>query len=244
MHDVQLSAAQLITLRALLRLDPVPGRPIPPEETFQLLNDLVPCDELGAGLTDLHGRTVCNVVVSPSGRRRSTVATSAPAIAGPATDDGGPHYLGYMHWNEHPLAAEGREVDIASTDELSIGFRNGTEHIVQYFFIRSAGRFSPEELALLWMLGPALERLARERPTPQLPTCLTLTERRILTHVAAGLSNSEIAESLCIATGTVRKHLENCYRKLGVTNRVAAIARLQGADRPGLDLRERIDKYA
>ncbi len=47
-----------------------------------------------------------------------------------------------------------------------------------------------------------------------------------------------------IATSTVRKHLENCYRKLGVTNRVAAIARLRGSDQPGLDLQERIDRYA
>jgi DNA-binding CsgD family transcriptional regulator len=71
-----------------------------------------------------------------------------------------------------------------------------------------------------------------------------VTERRILCQVAAGLTNYEIAESFTIATGTVRKHLEHAYRKLGVTNRVAAIARLQGADVSGIDLRERIDRYA
>ena len=71
-----------------------------------------------------------------------------------------------------------------------------------------------------------------------------MTERRILCHVAAGLNNREIAESFNIATSTVRKHLEHAYRKLGVTSRVAAIARLRGADLSGLDLRERIDRYA
>ena len=47
-----------------------------------------------------------------------------------------------------------------------------------------------------------------------------------------------------MANSTVRKHLENTYRKLGVTNRVAAIARLRGSDEPGLDLQERVERYA
>ena len=47
-----------------------------------------------------------------------------------------------------------------------------------------------------------------------------------------------------VSVGTVRKHLEHAYRKLGVTNRVAALARLQGCDEPGIDFRERIDRYA
>jgi DNA-binding CsgD family transcriptional regulator len=242
MHDVQLSASQLTTMRALLRLDPVPGRPLPQEEAFQLLDELVPCDLLGAVFVDLHGNVESAVQVLPSGRQRST----AHLFKAESVDDedavGGPFYLGYMHWREHPAKAERCGVPLAD-DSLAIGFRNGADHMVQYFFQRS-GRFSPEEMALLWMLGPALERLARERPTPHLPTCLTLTERRILSHVAAGRTNQEIAAHFFIATSTVRKHLENCYRKLGVTNRLAAIARLQGADRPGLDLRERIDKYA
>ena len=62
--------------------------------------------------------------------------------------------------------------------------------------------------------------------------------------MAAGLSNAEIAEDNSIAVSTVRKHLENAYRKLGVTNRMAAIARLRGSDEPGLDLQERVDRFA
>jgi DNA-binding CsgD family transcriptional regulator len=242
MHDVQLSASQLTTMRALLRLDPVPGRPLPEQETFQLLDELVPCDVLGAVFVDLHGHVESLVEVMPSGRLRSTANLFETEPVPDEDQDGGPFYLGYMHWREHPARAEHCGVPL-DHDGLAIGFRNGTDHMVQYFFAR-AGQFSPEELALLWMLGPALERLARERPTPHLPTCLTLTERRILSHVAAGRTNQEIAGHFFIATSTVRKHLENCYRKLGVTNRVAAIARLHGADRPGLDLQERIDKYA
>jgi len=90
------------------------------------------------------------------------------------------------------------------------------------------------------MLAPLLARLSRERVAPQLPTSLTTQERRVLGHVAAGRSNAEIAEVLVVAPSTVRKHLENAYRKLGVTSRAAAVARLQGRDSPGLDLRERL----
>jgi DNA-binding CsgD family transcriptional regulator len=116
--------------------------------------------------------------------------------------------------------------------------------MVQYFFGRDTRRFRPRDVAVLDMLAPVLQRLARERPTPRLPAELTIAERRVLNHVAAGRSNAQIAETLCISVGTVRKHLEHSYRKLGVTSRVAAIARMRGSDEPGLDLQERVNRYA
>ena len=44
--------------------------------------------------------------------------------------------------------------------------------------------------------------------------------------VAAGKTNAEIARLLRISPGTVRKHLENTYGKLGVHTRTAAVAAL------------------
>ena len=243
MHQAQLSASQMATMRNLLRQEPVPGQPIPEQHTFELLAELVPCDLLGVHVSDLNGRSVGGIEVTCDGRRRLTLVPIEPDQRLGDQDHGGPHYLGYMHWNEHPREAEECGV-VLEGDSLAIGFRNGTNHIAQYFFHRSREPFSAEELALFWMLGPVLQRLVRERPTPHLPYSLTVTERRILCHVAAGLNNREIAESFNIATSTVRKHLEHAYRKLGVTSRVAAIARLRGADLSGLDLRERIDRYA
>lgn len=53
---------------------------------------------------------------------------------------------------------------------------------------------------------------------------LTARERRVLSRVAAGCSSQQIAEELGVAVSTVRKHLENCYVKLGVRSRSAAVA--------------------
>jgi DNA-binding CsgD family transcriptional regulator len=114
---------------------------------------------------------------------------------------------------------------------------------VQYWFRRDR-LFADRELEMVDLLGPVLQRLARERPTPRLPATLTITERRMLNEIAGGYSNAEIAENNSVAVSTVRKHLENAYRKLGVTNRMAAVARLRGSDEPGLDLHERVERFA
>lgn len=60
----------------------------------------------------------------------------------------------------------------------------------------------------------------------RVPPPLTAREREILELVAAGKTNAEIAETIWIAPGTVRKHLENVYEKLGVHSRTAAVAAL------------------
>jgi DNA-binding NarL/FixJ family response regulator len=54
---------------------------------------------------------------------------------------------------------------------------------------------------------------------------LTTRQRELLDLVADGCTNAQIARRLGIAEGTVRKHLENIYRRLGVSSRTAAITR-------------------
>jgi DNA-binding NarL/FixJ family response regulator len=55
-------------------------------------------------------------------------------------------------------------------------------------------------------------------------TKLSAREREVLTHVAAGRSNREIAEMLVLSPHTVARHVEHIYAKLGVSNRTAATA--------------------
>lgn len=44
--------------------------------------------------------------------------------------------------------------------------------------------------------------------------------------MARGLSTPQIAEQLVVSAGTVRKHLENSFARLGVSSRTAAVARV------------------
>jgi ATP/maltotriose-dependent transcriptional regulator MalT len=53
---------------------------------------------------------------------------------------------------------------------------------------------------------------------------LSQREREILRLIGQGKTNEAIADELIIAPGTVKKHLDNIYGKLGVHNRAAAVA--------------------
>ena len=61
-------------------------------------------------------------------------------------------------------------------------------------------------------------------PTARARKALGLTEREItiLGALARGLSNDEIAKEFWVAPQTVKFHLTNIYRKLGVKNRTEA----------------------
>ena len=76
-----------------------------------------------------------------------------------------------------------------------------------------------------------LEESRRLVPSPEALRSLGLTRREaeVLQLVAMGKENAAIGPELGIAEGTVRKHLERIYPKLGVSSRAAAAARALGA---------------
>ncbi|MCB0153326.1 MAG: response regulator transcription factor, partial [Anaerolineae bacterium] len=63
------------------------------------------------------------------------------------------------------------------------------------------------------------------RPSAPLLEALSDRELELLQLVAGGSSNKEIADSLFITVGTVKKHLNNIFGKLDTKNRTEAVAR-------------------
>ncbi|HET9124781.1 MAG TPA: response regulator transcription factor [Solirubrobacteraceae bacterium] len=63
----------------------------------------------------------------------------------------------------------------------------------------------------------------REMSPPEPQAGLTGREQTILTAVAQGLTTSAISQQLWVSEHTVKFHLTNIYRKLGVPNRAAAV---------------------
>ncbi|MCP9752559.1 response regulator transcription factor [Ferruginibacter sp. HRS2-29] len=55
-----------------------------------------------------------------------------------------------------------------------------------------------------------------------LTNLLTTREKEIIAEVSKGLYDKEIAQKIFISTETVKKHVKNIYKKLGVRNRVEA----------------------
>ena len=234
MADIILDDRQQDTLRRLIALDTVPAS-APPHVVLTLVDRLVPCDAIEIDLADSSGYVVEQVAFSST-----PVALDDPQVCD------GPLMLGLVHQGRHRAEQEMlRRYGIV--DGVTLGFRCGPDHVVQLALDRYTRPFSECDIALLRMITPALQRLMRSRPTTALPASLTVTERRVLQLVATGRSNSDIAADLFVSVATVRKHLENAYRKLGVHSRMAAVVAFEGRDRaasPQAELVGSAEKYA
>lgn len=110
-----------------------------------------------------------------------------------------------------------------------------------FILFRSKGErdFSERDRAVLDALRPHFARIEAEASlrrrlsevirgreealrAPVLPVGLTAREREIVELVAQGKTNAQIAAELWVAPGTVKKHLEHVYEKLGIGRRSAA----------------------
>jgi DNA-binding NarL/FixJ family response regulator len=118
--------------------------------------------------------------------------------------------------------------------ELEAGITQSHVRTRNFVLSRASGDFSDRDRDVLELIRPHLARiyetaeLRRElKDAPDDLACLTGREREVLELVGAGLTNVDIAERLWISPGTVKKHLDNIYVKLGATNRTQAAASLR-----------------
>lgn len=237
MTDLVLRDVEQQALRALMVAEPVPGKSLPTVQTLVTIARLVPCDAVGIDIVDRTGLVLAGVYL--------------PRVRGddahPVVCDR-PVRLGLFHVGHPP--GSGGPVPVGHlavgqvADRIWLSFRNGSDGVAHLVLSRTKVPFSKRDVAMMRLVGPTVQRLVRERDAPGAAACLTAQERRALLHVAAGRSNTEIAERLSIAPSTVRKHLEHAYRKLGVTSRLAAVVALQGRIPREPDLRGRIERFA
>ena len=86
--------------------------------------------------------------------------------------------------------------------------------------MRFIGRFGPDE----WLLRVVRRTLSSAEDLLRARLGLTQREAEVLLWISRGKSNRDIGDILGMRPGTVTKHLEQVYNKLGVENRASATA--------------------
>jgi DNA-binding CsgD family transcriptional regulator len=150
--------------------------------------------------------------------------------------------IGRVRWHEHPVYREYfKPYDIESVVDLGLGTGRDWYRSVVLMRERDDSDYSERDRAVMESLRPHLRareaRAAMRQALAGAPLALTrrsgvaepqLTAREleIVSLVAEGKTNPEIAAMLWVTPATVKKHLENIYVKLGVGSRAAAASRV------------------
>jgi HD-GYP domain-containing protein (c-di-GMP phosphodiesterase class II) len=80
----------------------------------------------------------------------------------------------------------------------------------------SVGRLDPDAVAAV------LERAGQKAPRLERPAGLTEREAEVVALLARGLQTKQVARTLGVSVKTADRHVQNAYRKIGVSSRAAA----------------------
>jgi DNA-binding NarL/FixJ family response regulator len=142
------------------------------------------------------------LVVSPDGRIQFATARAARWLKD----------FSFSPSNRLPRALAGWLEEIISSSRPSrfILDRHGTQLCLQVLYSE------PKSVCLL------LEHRTKSAAADNPHRLLTRRQIEVLSWVARGKTNAEIAKILSLKTGTIGKYLERIFPKLGVENRTAA----------------------
>ena len=215
MPELCLSRCDVTGIRQLLLMDEGADEHERWSGVLGVVSRLIPCEWLGVGVADATGYV----------ERALSLPDDISADEDPQVCDG-PLTIGIDHLACHPADDEDRLLMRGQgiQDTLRVGFPVGQGRVVQLYLDRTCRTFGAREVMLLSMLEPVLARLLRPTVRVDRLSELSGAERRVLSLVAEGGSNGDVASQLMVSEATVRKHLEHTYRKLGVANRTAAAA--------------------
>ena len=96
-------------------------------------------------------------------------------------------------------------------------------YLISFFRGQSLSRRETQYLKMLSLSLTDLNNNTDPEVSPSGNMYLTARELEILTHIAQGQSDKEIAATLKLSQYTVRNHLRNIYLKLDVKDRTSAV---------------------
>jgi ATP/maltotriose-dependent transcriptional regulator MalT len=120
--------------------------------------------------------------------------------------------MGAATWTAHTVYEYGR----------TLRMRGRPDEYGQASALLSEAATLAERIGMPVLLARARALGARSMPAGEPPDGLSWREVEILRRVAAGLSNREIGEELCISGHTVANHVRSILRKTGAANRTEA----------------------
>jgi DNA-binding NarL/FixJ family response regulator len=107
---------------------------------------------------------------------------------------------------------------------LQAGARGYVVKDVERFSLKESIRAVSRGQAVLapQVAGPIIERMKNPQPEEKRPAGLNSSQVAILRLMSRGHSNREIAADVHLSENTVKTHVQEIFRKLGVRNRVEA----------------------
>ena len=217
-----------------------------PLEALDMIRRLVPCDVValidGYPWDRVNRRTWISGWVAPWSTEERRIVdryrAQVPLGPSPATIHGPVRISDAMSRSRY------RRTDLYQMT----GRSHGVEYSMDHWLPGRGGRmrgltfdatvrdFSDRDRDVVEVLGRHLATVIGrlDLTLPPAPTKRILTSRQteILSFVADGRTNRQIARALSISPLTVKKHLENAFSVMGVHGRAAAIASLYGRARP------------
>jgi DNA-binding CsgD family transcriptional regulator len=213
-----------------------------PDREIPLDERIIEARVLAEGRPELVDDTASN----PLAHEMVISGDSPGYVVAPIIPAGG-QVVGLVHADYHPLP---RRVDAADRDMLWV-FAQGFAQIYERTLLLERLRNQREEVRRAMGLATDImddfcnAELDLSRH-PDLPSVaahtigstlgpldgrldeLTPREREVLSLIASGATNGQIAEQLVITEGTVKSHVKHILRKLGAANRSQAIASYLG----------------
>lgn len=154
-------------------------------------------------------------------------------------------YLERDLFNDYDKQGDYYKRYLAEDDILSVLFFHEKRHLGFIGLHRHKGSdpFTDREVAILETIEPHLtNRLAKWRVSSNRTAAesaflqtyrISEREAQVVRCIIEGLSNAEISQKLSISPSTVKKHLENIFKKTGTNSRMSLAALARGRNGKG-----------